>query len=51
MHEKFRAMCQAKIPRILKDIKNRNIYIWGAGTGANCSKNITGYENCDWRLC
>lgn len=33
MYSDFKVMCQSKIPRILKDIGNRNIYIWGAGKG------------------
>ncbi len=29
--ENFRRICQEKIPDIKKDIRNRNVYIWGAG--------------------
>lgn len=40
MCEDFRAICSRKIPRLLKDIGNRSIYIWGAGKGGQIVEDI-----------
>lgn len=33
LDEKFKMICEKKIPQIISQIKGRNLYIWGAGKG------------------
>ena len=33
LDEKFKMICEKKIPQIISQIKGRKLYIWGAGKG------------------
>lgn len=38
--DRFQKMCENKLDRFQYDIKNRNIYIWGAGKGGEIVKHV-----------